>query len=241
MHTKVLEKLKELADVPYRQFTQKLLPQNVSFLGVRIPIIRNLAKTIIKQKEAEVYLKTPLTKLKYQDELILYAVLLGQTKLSEEEKISHIKNFIPYINSWAVCDVFCAGLKFIKKHSHKYYDLFLSYTQSQSEYQIRFFYVLALGYFITDELLPKVLKILQKQNYVGFYDKMAVAWFLSVAYVKFPQEIENFLVNTLLDDFVFRKAISKICDSYRVTKEAKIHLRTLASEILKNRKINSDK
>lgn len=59
---------------------------------------------------------------------------------------------------------------------------------------------------------------------------MAVAWLLSMMFVKYPKATENFLLNTPLDEFVFRKSISKVCDSYQISKEAKIRLRTLASK-----------
>ena len=40
-------------------------------------------------------------------------------------KFSLVKNFIPKINNWAVCDLFCADLKILKKKmwNIKYYKL----------------------------------------------------------------------------------------------------------------------
>ena len=58
---------------------------------------------------------------------------------------------------------------------------------------------------------------------------MAVSWFLATAYNKYPKLIEDFLINENLDNFILKKSINKICDSYQVKKEAKIHLRKLAS------------
>lgn len=128
-----------------------------------------------------------------------------------------------------MCDIFCADLKEVKKQQKLFYDTFKSECKTKQEYQVRFFYVLALNYFITPEYLSQIFALIAKQKYTGYYDKMAVAWLLSVAYVKFPEETEAFLFNTPLDTFVFKKSISKICESFRVTKEAKIRLRTLAS------------
>ena len=91
-----------------------------------------------------------------------------------------------------------------------------------------------------DEVLIKLadmLDTIEKQQYVGYYDKMAVAWFLSIAYIKFPSQVEGFLLSTPIDTFVFSKTISKICDSYQVKKEAKIHLRKLASKFKINKYI----
>lgn len=228
MRTKVLTKLQQEAEEKYQKFSAKLLPANIKLLGVRIPKLRQLAKQMLKENKAEEYLSLSVEELEYQEETMLYSLLLAQNK--DAHKIERIKNFVPHINSWAVCDIFCSCLKDAKKQQQIYWDSFKVYTQSSKEYEIRFFYVLALSYFINDEYLEKTFSLIQQQKYVGFYDKMAVAWLLSMMYVKYPENTEKFLLNTPLDEFVFRKSISKICDSYQVTKEAKIHLRTLASK-----------
>ena len=228
MRTEVLKKLQEEAEKKYQKFSAKLLPPQIDLLGVRIPKLRQIAKEIAKVGKAEDYLKIPLTELKYQEEFMLYSLLIAQSK--SPDKIEQIKNFVPYINSWAVCDVFCSSIKDAKKQQQLYWETFRPLTQSHKEYEIRFFYVMALSYFINETYLQKIFSLIRAQKYVGFYDKMAVAWLLSMMYVKYPNETETFLQNTPLDKFVFQKSISKICDSFQVKKEAKIHLRTLASK-----------
>jgi 3-methyladenine DNA glycosylase AlkD len=167
----------------------------------------------------------------YQEELILHALVLAHAPISVVDKVELIKGFVPYINSWAVCDIFCADLKQTKSNLALFYKTFQNYTNSNYEYQIRFFYVLALNYFINEEMINDILNLISKQKYVGYYDKMAVAWFLSMAYIKFPQKIQKFISKTPLEKFVFSKTISKICDSHQVKKEAKLQLRNLASQV----------
>ena len=231
MPTNYLEQLKSKKDEKYRIFTSKLLPKNVDMLGVRIPDIRKILKYIIKNNKSNDIIQSDISSYSYQEELILHALVIANTPMQISNKINLIKSFIPYINSWAVCDIFCADLKETKNNLSLFFETFKDYTQSNAEYQIRFFYVLALNYFIKEEMLEEILKMITNQKYVGYYDKMAVAWFLSMAYVKYPQKIQNFILNTTLDKFIFSKTISKICDSYQVTKEAKIQLRKLASNI----------
>ena len=62
------------------------------------------------------------------------------------------------------------------------------------------------------------------------YVKMAAAWAVSVCYVKFPEKTEVFLRKNLLDDFTHNKAIQKIRESYRVSKEEKERLKELRRE-----------
>ncbi len=229
MRTEMLDILKAKAEEKYRIFSAKFLPPATAVLGVRIPCLRQIAKQMVKEGSAASYLQVSPSELHYHEEQLLYALLVANVKLPPEQKIPLVKNFVPYIGNWAVCDVFCAELKEIKKNPAVYYNEFLPYLQSGAEYQIRFFYVVALGYFLTPELLSALFSLVARQQYIGYYDKMAAAWLISVAYVKYPTETERFLIETPIDSFVFRKSISKICDSFRVEKEAKIRLRTLAS------------
>lgn len=229
MHIEVLRWLQDNAEKKYRDFSAKLLPPDTKLLGVRIPTIRRYTKILLKEGRGEIYLNTPLSALVWQEELMLYALVLANIKLPSTNKIPLIQKFIPYISSWAVCDIFCADLKEVKKTPQLFFDTFKPLLKSSKEYQIRFFYVLALNYFITAEYLNKLFSLIRKQKYVGYYDKMAAAWLISAAYVKYPEATEEFLFNTPMDEFVFRKSISKICDSFRVTKEAKTRLRILAS------------
>jgi hypothetical protein len=50
---------------------------------------------------------------------------------------------------------------------------------------------------------------------------MAVAWLLSMAFVKYQDIIADFLKKTPLDDLVYKKTLSKINDSYQINKEVK--------------------
>ena len=50
---------------------------------------------------------------------------------------------------------------------------------------------------------------------------MAVAWTISVAFVKFPNITMKYLKKNNLDDWTYNKGLQKICESLRVTKETK--------------------
>lgn len=50
---------------------------------------------------------------------------------------------------------------------------------------------------------------------------MATSWLLAEMYIKYPDKTEKFFKQNQLNDFTMNKTISKIRDSYRVTKEKK--------------------
>ncbi len=228
MHTKILKILQDKSEKEYKNFSLKLLPKETKLLGVRIPIIKQLSKQMIKDKQHLDYLNISLDRLVYQEEKMLYSLLIANTKLNDNQRIQKIKQYVPYIKNWSECDTFCSALKCVKENKEFYYQQFKEYLQSKLEYEIRFFYVIATNYFIEDNFLLQILNHIKSQSYYGFYDKMSVAWFLSIAYTKYPNKIEEYLKVTKLDKFIFQKTISKICDSLKVTKEAKAHMRTIA-------------
>lgn len=78
-----------------------------------------------------------------------------------------------------------------------------------------------LDFYINDEYIDKVLKLLDNVNHPGYYAKMAVAWAVSICYIKFPEKTMDYLKNNNLDDFTYNKSLQKICESLRVDKETK--------------------
>ena len=56
---------------------------------------------------------------------------------------------------------------------------------------------------------------------------MAESWLVCELYVHYPQRVTEFLKRNNLNKFTQNKSISKIRDSYRVTKEEKDFLNTL--------------
>ena len=56
---------------------------------------------------------------------------------------------------------------------------------------------------------------------------MGLAWLLSVCYVKFEDKTLRFLSDCPLDDFTYNKALQKIVESNRVSKEKKAQIRKM--------------
>ena len=56
---------------------------------------------------------------------------------------------------------------------------------------------------------------------------MAIAWTMSVLYVKYPKITMEYLKNNTLDDFTYNKALQKIIESYRVSEEDKNIMRKM--------------
>ena len=214
----IREKILELADEKYKEFHSGLCPNTNNIVGVRVPVLRNYAKELTK-KDFREYLKN--AKDEYYEEVMLQGMVIGLAKMELEERLEYITNFVPKIDNWAVCDVSCAGFKFAKKYQSEVWEFLKPYLESDKEFEIRFGVVMLLDFYITEEYIDKVLEILNKIQHEGYYVKMAVAWAISICYIKFPIETMKLLQENKLDDFTYNKALQKIIESYRVSEEEK--------------------
>ena len=56
---------------------------------------------------------------------------------------------------------------------------------------------------------------------------MAVAWAISVCFIKFYEKTLYYLQKNTLDDFTYNKSLQKITESLRVSQESKTMIRTM--------------
>ena len=182
MERKVRNSLFQMQDLKYKEFHSNLCPNVDDIIGVRVPVLREYAKELYKNnKLSEIKIGN-----KYYEELVIQGMIIGfQTKEPIEEVIKQIKEFVPKINSWAVCDVFCAGLKITKKYPKEIFNLIQGYLKSEKEYELRFAIVMLLDYYINDEYIDKVLQILDNVKSDKYYVQMASAWAISICLVKY--------------------------------------------------------
>ncbi len=220
----IKQKLRSLADEKYRKFSAGLVPGADNMLGVCLPELRKLGKELAKENW-QAYLTDADDE--YYEETMLQGILIGLVKTDVEERFRLIAGFIPKINNWAICDSFSAGLVFVKKNKQRVWDFIKTYFDSDREFELRFVSVMLMDYFIDGEHIDDVLKLLDGIRHEGYYVKMAVAWALSVCFVKFPEKTMEYLKNSSLDDFTYNKALQKIIESNRVDGDTKDLIRRM--------------
>lgn len=227
----IRERLMGEIDEKYRSFNSSLVPGDMApMLGVRMPKLREIAKEIARE-EGRKYIKAIVAMEKetttYHEEHLLHGMVIGYLKCGIDERAELLDEFVPVIDNWAVCDSSCMTYKFMKKDMDYWFKYLLKYLESNREYEIRFAVVSFLDYFISEEYIREILKILGSIKHEGYYVKMAVAWAVSVCYVKFPERTWELLEGNELDDFTHQKSIQKIRESFCVPKEEKDRLLTL--------------
>lgn len=221
---KIRKILLENSDEKYRKFSSSLIPNTDNLLGIRIPFLRKFAKDIAKTC-AEEFLREK--NCEYFEETMLQGMVIGLVKTDIAQRFELIKDFLPKIKNWSVCDCFCCGLKFTKDNRKEVLEFLKPYIKSENEYEVRFAAVMLLDYFVNEEYIDTTLALLNEFTHEAYYAKMAVAWAISICYINYPDKTFEFLKRTKISPWVFNKSIQKITESIKIGKDLKDKARAL--------------
>lgn len=222
------QQLEALAEDSYQEFSQRLLPGTSNILGVRLPILQALAKQILKGDWRD-YLSNATDET--FEEIMLQGLVLGSANADTNELLERTANFVPKIDNWSVCDSFCAGYKLAKRQPEVVWKFLLPYISSELEFECRFGVVMLLDYYTSEKDIPRTLIQLSQTKATGYYSKMAVAWAISICFVKSSQATLPYLKKPVWDDFTHNKAIQKIIESNRVPLGSKSLVRNLKRSV----------
>jgi 3-methyladenine DNA glycosylase AlkD len=224
----VRDKLLEQQDLKYKKFHENLVPGRDKIIGVRVPLMKALAKEIAKSGSALDYLEKALKeKEEYYEETLVQGLTIGFIKIDAEARLKHIKRFVPKIDNWAICDSFSANLKFTKKNMDLVWNFILSYQSSSKVYDLRFLTVMLMDHYVDDAHIDQIIEIYDAIRNDDYYVKMAVAWGLSVCFIKYPEKTMKYFKKNNLSDWTFNKALQKCVESRRVDDDTRDVLRSM--------------
>ena len=219
--------LNEYIDTKYNEFNKKIVKTKYTMLGIKIPILKKIAKDLLKEYNYQDILNNIDNSI--YEHIILECLIISYINIDYKERLKLIDKFIPKIDNWAICDTFCSSLKIVNKNKEEFLKYIEKYLKSKKEYYLRFCIVILLDYYINDEYIDYVLdKILYiKSDY--YYVKMAISWTISICLVKYFNKTIEFLVNNkdVLDKWTYNKALQKALESYRISNENKELLRSM--------------
>lgn len=220
----VEKELKKLADEKYREFNSSLIPniRKETFLGVRVPDIRNFEKTFSKTNEARDFLNS--LPHKYFDENMLHAVMLSKIK-DIDEAIKRMQDFLPFVDNWAVCDTL--NPKVFKNNKEILLEKIKLWINSDKEFTVRFAIKMLMTYFLDGDFKTEYALLVSNVKRDEYYIKMMVSWYFATALAKQWDSILPFIENRVLDEWSHQKSIQKAVESYRITDEQKKYLKKL--------------
>ena len=224
--TKYLDTLK---DLKYQEFSKRIVVYD-DVLGIKVDVLKKIAKEIskgdykgfIENNNSNIY------------ELILIEGLMyGYLKISFWELKEYLDKYILKLKSWGQVDSVVANLKIFKKNDKDGFIYAKKLIRNKNNFIKRFGIILLLDYYLHDKYIDKVLELISSIKTSDYYVKMAIAWLMSTAYIKYKEKTLVYLVN-IKDDFIYNKCLSKIIDSKRISKSEKMFIKSLKREKINN-------
>lgn len=223
----------ELADDEYREFSMKGIPSERPFIGVRIPLIRELVARVPNDRVVEFLKMKPVAieevlargmlicRLPYEE------IVVSRDELNDE---SWFDSQIGYIDNWCTCDIFCSGMcRKIGKHQEEFLELKIDeMLESSDEFTVRAGLVLLKCEYVSEDYLAVIFdRVEELANREEYYIRMAMAWLVAECFIKYPEVTLGYIKVSKLSKWTFNRMISKICDSHRVDEETKEILRRM--------------
>ena len=227
--------VKGQVDLKYREFHSSLVPNKSPdfFLGVRMPILRKIAKAISKGNGRN-FLKFP--KMNYYEETILYGLVICSIEPENYEDFCNLfDNFIPMIDNWASCDLISGKSKYFKKYKKDYFSYIEKYISSSNPWAVRYAILTMFQYKKDVEYLEEILERLCAMNLDYYYVKMAKAWLTAELFVYHFDRMYIFLKTNNYDRETLTMTFGKIRDSYRISDENKVKIQALKNHLDKSK------
>lgn len=227
----IREQLFALRDEKYAAFQAKLIPNipGEKIIGVRVPEIRKLGKTLMKAPDIGIFLDD--LPHKYYDEDVLHGFIISQIK-DYNECMERFEKFLPYIDNWAVCDL--PSPKVFAKNLPDVYERVKVWLCSERTYTVRFGLGILMRCFLDEEFTIESAELAAQVRSEEYYISMMQAWYFATALAKQYDHIIPYIENRRLDTVTHNRTIQKAVESYRITDEQKAYLKTL--RIRKSRK-----
>lgn len=210
-------------DGEYREFTLPLIPNidKDSFLGVRLPLLKKFAKELSESERAEFMDYLPHH---YHEENVLHSLILSSIK-DYDLFIKRIDEFLPFVNNWAVCDSVCN--KHLEKHKDKLIKEIYKWLKSKEVYRVRYAIKCLMSYYLDESFSMEHLKKVEQVTLDDYYVKMMIAWYIATGLAKNYEDFIKSIEEKSFDVFIHNKAIQKAVESYRVSDEHKVYLKSL--------------
>ena len=117
--------------------------------------------------------------------------------------------------------------KILGKHKAELLAVIENWLSSPDTYTVRFGIKLLMTWFLDADFLPEYLQKVASVNSEEYYVKMMISWYFATALAKQYEVTLPYLEEHRLSPWIHTKTIQKATESYRLTKEQKLYLKTL--------------
>ncbi|MCR5594139.1 MAG: DNA alkylation repair protein [Saccharofermentans sp.] len=221
---KIESELFSYQDLSYAQLQIRTIPtvDASRIIGVRTPQLRLFAKRLYKESDTVSFLNE--LPHKYFDEDQLHAFIISLEK-DIDICIANVEAFLPYVDNWATCDQMSP--KAFKKDPERLLPYIDEWIRSDKTYTVRFAVGMLMEHFLDERFDTKYADMVAGLRSDEYYINMMIAWYFATALAKQYDACIPYIEEHRLDTWTHNKAIQKSVESYRITDERKLYLKSL--------------
>ncbi len=199
-------------------YVSNMVGTSLKTKGTKIPHIK---KVIAKYLNSDLNLADIPLDESVELSMCYFALSLLRCKNSDEQFL-FLDEKVEFATSWMITDFIDQYVLEIPFNRYKSY--LKSFVNSKKEYKIRFAYVYLMRYY-------KSLKFKEIQEYIindeRYYVLTAEAWLIATYAINDEEGVYNYLKSEDVARSLRLKAISKICDSFRINEDSKKRFKEL--------------
>ena len=192
----VREWLQANSEEEYRLFTGRLVESRYPLLGVRLPLLRQQAKELLKQYEEEALNRLDDSSFEM---IMLQGFVIAGLKKPLTEKRELLYRHLLKCDNWSLIDSLATSFKGRGRQSEEMYDFISSLKEDEHPYVRRFVLVMMQKY-LDDDHIADIMDYCRQLGNDEYCVEMATG---------------------SLSETAYRYARGKINDSYRITEEKK--------------------
>jgi len=117
--------------------------------------------------------------------------------------------------------------KVFKKHLPELLEHITVWLASDETYTVRFAIGMLMQFYLDDAFHPQYLDMVAAVRSEEYYVNMMIAWYFATALAKQYDAVLPYLKEHKLDAWTHNKTIQKAIESYRITDDQKMYLRSL--------------
>jgi 3-methyladenine DNA glycosylase AlkD len=129
------------------------------------------------------------------------------------------------MDNWATCDQ--TSPKVFKKHKEELFSYIQRWLSSEHVYTVRFAIGMLMKHFLDDDFKREYLDMVTDIQSDEYYINMEIAWYMATALAKQWETAIPYMENHKMGKWVHNHTIQKARESYRITEEQKVYLKTL--------------
>ena len=158
MRKEIREILAQYAEEDYKDFSAGLIPGAKPLMGVRLPQLRQIARSIANDREDPQRWRRETESCEgayedvYFEETMLRGMLIGygtaRKAFPYEDGVLYLESFIPAIRDWSVCDSFCNSFTFANRNRDRLWEALQPYLYSDREFEVRTSLILLLSQYL---------------------------------------------------------------------------------------------